>query len=364
MEKFSYNNLKELFDKYESHLSSFMLIAGFIFDYLTLNRVDFIWDNILIVLHLLIIGSSIMIINLYEEGRLKNGLFQKIHAFAPLIMQFSFGGLFSAFVVFYSKSASFVSSGAFVVILIGLLVGNEFFKKRYQRLVFQLALYFVSIFSFSIYFFPVLIGRMGTLIFLGSGAISLLTMSVFVLMLSRLSPIRYMGDRNVLIMTISGLYVLINFLYFTNIIPPIPLSLKSGDVYHFVQKDNRGDYIALGEADSRWNKILRQKVVRLTTTEPVYVFGSVFAPTRLNTKIIHDWQYLDVKTGNWVSASRISFEIFGGRDNGYRGYSKKENIFPGKWRVDIETERGQVIGRVRFNIVYTDTPVKLETVSL
>ncbi|MCF1193471.1 DUF2914 domain-containing protein, partial [Mangrovimonas sp. AS39] len=66
-------------------------------------------------------------------------------------------------------------------------------------------------------------------------------------------------------------------------------------------------------------------------------------------------------SGKWVSGSKISFPIKGGRNEGYRGFSKKENVFSGKWRVDIETERGQVVGRVRFDIFIVDTAGVLET---
>lgn len=40
------------------------------------------------------------------------------------------------------------------------------------------------------------------------------------------------------------------------------------------------------------------------------------------------------------------------RNEGFRGFTKKENIFPGKWRVDIKTERDQVVGRVRFDVEF------------
>ena len=46
--------------------------------------------------------------------------------------------------------------------------------------------------------------------------------------------------------------------------------------------------------------------------------------------------------------------IFGGRDGGYHTYSIKGNIIPGLWRVDIETERGQIIGREEFKIEFSN----------
>ena len=71
----------------------------------------------------------------------------------------------------------------------------------------------------------------------------------------------------------------------------------------------------------------------------------------MSVKVVHDWQYYDEGKEEWISSTKIPFSITGGRGNGYRVYSKKDNVFPGKWRVDVETERGQVIGRIRFDIV-------------
>jgi len=41
----------------------------------------------------------------------------------------------------------------------------------------------------------------------------------------------------------------------------------------------------------------------------------------------------------------------------YRGYTFKRYAQPGPWRVDVETEEGHVIGRIRFDIVPAREPV-------
>ncbi len=364
MQKLSFRNIKEFFDIYETRISAGTLIGGFIFDYLTLQRVDFLWDNLFIVLYLLAAGFCIIIINLYEEGRLRNRFMEKIYEFLPFVLQFCFGGLFSAFAVFYFKSSSIVSGGIFVFILLILLVGNEFFKKRYQRLVFQISIYFVAIFSFSIFFLPVLVKHMGPWVFLGSGALSLVAILAFMLIISRFSPRRYENERPILILTISCLFVFINILYFTKIIPPIPLALKSGDVFHFIERKSDGSYRAIGEDNARWYEKFKTKTVHLKSLGSVYVFSSVFSPTDLKAKIIHDWQYFDEVSGKWVSVSKIDFNIIGGRGNGFRGFTKKENISPGKWRVDIKTERDQIIGRIRFNVLVGEYSLPLKNYTL
>jgi len=79
----------------------------------------------------------------------------------------------------------------------------------------------------------------------------------------------------------------------------------------------------------------------------------VFAPSNFTTSILHDWQYYDNTKRQWVSASKTMLTITGGRDNGFRTYSIKDFIFPGKWRVNVETPRGQLIGRLNFNLSYS-----------
>ena len=47
---------------------------------------------------------------------------------------------------------------------------------------------------------------------------------------------------------------------------------------------------------------------------------------------------------------RIPIAIAGGRERGYRGYTVKQRVTPGNWRVDVETAEGRVIGRVSFRV--------------
>jgi hypothetical protein len=61
----------------------------------------------------------------------------------------------------------------------------------------------------------------------------------------------------------------------------------------------------------------------------------------------------------------VSFPIRGGRKNGYRGYSFKANIPPGEWKVVVESDRGAVIGSIRFRVEETPAgPVRTRKVRL
>ena len=91
--------------------------------------------------------------------------------------------------------------------------------------------------------------------------------------------------------------------------------------------------------------------------DTVFAFAAVFAPTRLRKKIYHRWRVYDEAQQAWVSTDRIGYEVEGGRYRGFRGYTYKRHVRPGAWRVDVETEAGGIIGRIRFDVVPVRAPV-------
>ncbi|OHA89781.1 MAG: hypothetical protein A3C70_00800 [Candidatus Zambryskibacteria bacterium RIFCSPHIGHO2_02_FULL_43_14] len=349
-----------LYERYEKHISSFALVVGFIFDNLTIRRIDLLFENLTIVSYLVISGGSIIALNYYQEHPPRRSFFVRVQNFLSLFIQFAFGGLFSAFFVFYTRSATLSSSWPFVSILLFLLIGNEFFREHYQKIAFQVSIYFVAIFSFSIFFVPVLLKTMGVVVFMLSGVVSLSFIFLFSKLLFKIVPNRYRESRINLRNAILFIFILINVLYFSNLIPPIPLSLKDAGVYYSVERVGE-DYRAVGERKTWYERIpLVLEVIHLKKGASLYVFSSVFAPTDLDTNIVHDWQYFDQAMGKWVSVTRITFSIEGGRGEGYRGFSKKEGLFAEKWRVDVKTERDQIIGRVRFDVRTQSSELRFE----
>ena len=276
-------------------------------------------------------------------------------------MQFVFGALFSAFIIYYSRSGSLFGSWPFILVLATLLIGNEALRKKYLRLGFQISIFFAVLFSYSIFTLPVLFGRIGVGVFLGSGAVSLVAIVIFIYLLSLFAPKRVSESSRAYSVGIVGIFALINFFYFYNIIPPIPLSLTEAGAYHSVSRTGNGAYRLRYEEES-WLETARfGRRIHLLSGEPVFFYSAVFTPIAFDLEIVHDWQYYNESTKEWISSSRITFPISGGRDGGYRGYSVKENIKPGKWRVNIETKEGQLIGRVKFEVITVPAVPALQT---
>lgn len=78
----------------------------------------------------------------------------------------------------------------------------------------------------------------------------------------------------------------------------------------------------------------------------VVAFAAIRAPNGLAQKVIFQWRHNGERED-------IVAEIHGGRDDGFRTYSRKR-VFPqdaaGRWTVDVLTPQGQLLKRLRFTV--------------
>ncbi len=358
-----FQRTKHFITTYERHLSSASLVVGFGIDNLTLQRIDLLFENIILFSYICIAGFSILLFNLHKGGVLRGSFFNSLSTFLPLVIQFAFGGLFSGFVVFYSRSASLFTSLPFLAVLVGILIAGELIRGFYKRLSYQATVFFLALFSFLIFYVPILVKRMNAWVFLLSGILALCIFYILSRVLSRLVPHITSANRVSVQRGVGGVFFLIVLFYFTNILPPIPLSLKDVGVYHNVERTARG-YVLKQESLGFFDSLKLYEPVSFTPGSAIYVFSSLFAPTDLKTNIRHVWQYYDEEQGEWMTANTVSFPIRGGSDGGYRGYSLKQNVFPGKWRVQIATMSGQIVGVKKFRVIPGTPKGFEETVSM
>ena len=356
-------NLEELIHWYERFISPLSLVAGFLMDNLVLlRRVDLWTSNALLLFYLSFAALGIVLLNGIEAGRFKQPWLLKIAPIIPVAEQFAFGGLFSAFVSLYSRSAAFYGTWIFIAVLACLLIGNERFRNLYLRFSFQVAMYFSALYLFFIFFLPVVFHKIGDFMFLMSGLLAIGCAAALLLALSRVTPALEKKERTRSARSIAIIWVLVTALYFTNLIPPLPLALKDAGVYHSVMRLLDGTYSLVGEPRTWYQAFLPfPTTFHKTSAETVYVFTAVFAPSGLSTPITYIWQYYDPSIHDWVSKSDFNLTINGGRDGGYRGYSLKSNPAPGRWRVSVLTQTGLVIGRISFDVVDASSSPDLMT---
>jgi hypothetical protein len=275
-------------------------------------------------------------------------------------MQYAFGGLLSGMLIFYGRSGDWLASAPFLLLILAVIIGNEMVGKRSDRLVYNIALYFIGLFSYIVLVVPVILGKMGDLIFIFSGVIALCIMVLVVKILYRIIPNFMRVNTKRVIATIGFIYIVFNVLYFTNVIPPIPLSLTELEIEQSVAKLSSGNYSIVSEEQPWYRTIPFTRDIIHPTGKSIACFARVYAPTRLETEIFHRWEYKNAN-GDWVERFRFGYPISGANQGGYRGYTRLQNFTDGVWRCGVETKRGQVLGRVTVRIDTTQPVGKTVT---
>lgn len=359
---FIINHARNFYGRFERHISSFFLIGGFILDALTLKRVDSIWENAFILGYLIIIGVFILLVHTKENHAGDEVDPSKPHFWYVNILQFAFGGIFSAFLVLYFRSADIMVAWPFIALLALIFIANEFLKKHYVRLSFQISLFFLSIYWFMIFLIPVILRKIGAEVFILSGVVSLALILLFIFTLFYFTSDKFAKSKRLIFLLISGVIILVNYLYFSNLIPPIPLSLKDAGVYHSINKNKEGNYAVTYEKYGWTGYFNLYPDFRHVAGTPVYAFSAIFSPKKLDIRVDHEWQHYNETSKEWLTESVVNLPVVGGRDGGFRTYSARYNVAPGKWRVNIKTEQDQIIGRLRFNVIKADTEPILSTI--
>jgi len=348
------SRMAEVYRRYEKFAAVPIFAVGFLWDSLTLTRIDNPVDNILLVGYLALLGLMIVFTLRAQGGRMPPRWTRRLAPHFPWAIQFCFGALFSSYVVYYFKSASFTRTQFFFLALVFLLVANEFLQDRLENAALLAAFYSFCFLSFLAFFLPVLLAAVNEWIFLLAGLISLgASLGVFFLGF-RHHPGGWERPMRRTALWMGSVVGTVTVLYFANLIPPVPLALKDAGIYHRVSRTPEG-YLVHYVAPPRWRFwVDGESPFYLSPGDSVYCYTAVFAPGRLRVPVRHVWSRRTAD--GWVETDPIAFGIRGGRDGGYRGYTAKRNVTPGKWRVELETLRGQTLGLVTFDVVAAPDP--------
>lgn len=357
------HQVQHLWDRYQKYAPAAFFIGGFLFDVLTLGRIDH-WLTIVqqgTFLFLCGLFLSLMLFHEYrplQVPRWLNGLWN----YRIEILHFLFGGLLSAFTLFYFKSSSIFASFIFMLILVALLLVNELPRFHNLGLGFKFALLSLCVISYFSYVVPIGTGRVGflplLLTVLASGAVMAFITWLYAKKGLPVETLRRQVIR-------PSLLVMVVFLglYWLRWIPPVPISVQYMGIYHSVGRDNEGRY-TLSHERPWWRfwhhgdqKFLAQPGDR------IFAFARIFSPTSFNDQVQLHWLMKDPRHG-WQTMDKIQFPIRGGRDEGFRGYAYKSNYQVGSWRVQVETLDGHEIGRIYFTVETvpaTEAPREFQT---
>jgi len=337
--------LKFLFEKYERVLMPVTLLVGVTVDFLTFRAIELNTAFLVLGVYVVLAGIAITLLNRKEDAS-RISTFLRLGA--SFVLQFSFGALLSASLIFYWFSGALSVSWPLLLLFAVLMATNEVFRHYYLKPLIQLSVYFFVTYSVSTLVLPSLLQSLEVGVFVLSGIVSLVFISVFVFLLSHwFDTVR--AQRLPIFISTLTIFAFMNAFYFFDLIPPIPLSLRDATVAHAIKPTSQGYVLAL-EEENWMDQLLPGQTIHVQGGKPIFVYSAIFAPTTFHTTIFHQWQFFDERQNKWIDKDRLSFSIKGGRDGGYRGYSRKNSVELGKWRVNIETERGQTVGRVRFNV--------------
>lgn len=270
-----------------------------------------------------------------------------------LLLQFLFGGLFSALFILYFQSSSHLTAMLWSLGLGVLLIANEFIDDKYHRFTLTWALFGLCAMLLFNFLLPHMVGSISMVWFY----CSTLAGAGLTHWLRKKTP--GCPGRAAPVWIIAAMLAVA---YPLDIIPPVPL-VKRG-IQVGVNFERVEDEYRLTLEKSRWWVFWRDLSgeVHLGPGERLYCVSSVFAPGGLRTRLYHRWEHYDGERG-WVTVSRMGYGLFGGRNGGFRGYTYKHDVAAGKWRVRVETESGRTVVIHAFTVV-TDEPPEPDRVTV
>jgi hypothetical protein len=324
-------------------------LGGFIWDALTIGQrmsVAAFWR-----LGAFLMGATLLALWLARRNVLKtvapnfrDGLRGKLDGLvwqAPyLLLQFFFGGIFSALFILYFKSSGHLGTWLMTALLGALLVGNEFAGDHYGRrftLTWALfALNAILLFNFAL---PHIVGSLDPRWFyISTGVGILMTHGI-----QRLAP-----GKPGKIWPAWGVAAVLLLAWFLDMIAPVPLVNRDMALgREFAQEVGR--YTLQVERAPSWMFWRDQATtLHLAEGERLYGVSAVFAPKGVIADLEHRWEFHE--EGGWRHVSSSRFQTTGGRERGFRGYSWVTTPQPGDWRFIIATQDGRTIGTLSVRV--------------
>lgn len=329
------------------HLPMVGFLAGFVWDSLTLTRVDKLTDNLILLGYLTLLGVLLVLSHRAREAPERWPRLAARLGLVDWAAQFFFGGLYSAYVVFYFRSATFGRSFLFLLALVVLMLANEFWAARLGLDRLRVPLYALCVFSFALFFIPVLTGYLGAGVFSASTALAFgLAMALAWAM--DWGAVGLLGRLRAQARGVAGVLGIVWVLDAVGAIPPVPFALIERGIYRDVQRTAAGYEVAWEPSWRFWRQ--DERVFLYREGDEVWCFTAIFAPAGAALGVEHVWEWWDDSAGEWVERNRIPLRMRGGRDGGFRTFSRKRSLAPGDWRVRVVSESGRELGRVPFTL--------------
>lgn len=340
----------DMVELFRRHSAEAMFVAGFLFDFLTMQRIDARADLAFQLGYLA--GLTVLLIYQHREvtGRwAPRRIAQRWWRYNREALHFLYGGLLSAYVVLYVRSSTLARPAVFLALLVAVMVLNEVPPLQRAGYRLRLGLYGFCLLSFLAYFVPILVGRIDAWVF---GLSLLLSMAGVWQVAGWLVPSdgRRVSARMRLCAPAAGVLGFIAVLYALGLIPPVPLSVQFHGIYHDVRREGTV-YSLVYEKPPAWRPWRRDsRPFERREGDRLHYFARVFAPSGFRHRVMIRWEVFEPSRDVWITTDRIPLNVVGGRTEGFRGAAVKANVRAGRWRVTAETEDGRAIATLSFRV--------------
>ena len=134
------------YEKNERYLIPGALVFGIFTDVLLFRSINYEFAFLILSFHIIASGSVIAFMHIYDAGYFRKKFFRFVRIFTPLLLQYTFGALLSASLIFYLFSSAFVAVWPFVLVIIALMLSNDLLRRYYLLLEVRVGVYFFAVF--------------------------------------------------------------------------------------------------------------------------------------------------------------------------------------------------------------------------
>ena len=334
-------------------IAAFFFI-GFVYDVLTLSRIDDTLTMVQQFVYLGVLATLLLLEQKHPEGVEPPKALTKVWRWREDAIHFFYGSLLSSYTLFFFKSASGLTAFVFLLTMFGLMVANELPMFRKLGPLVRVALFSLCVSMYFSYVLPVVIGKANFWIFLLAQVLA--GGAVYGMMRTLLNW--HILDRVQALKQIAlpgfGVLVVALFLFLVRVLPPVPLAVTFSGIYHDVKAVNvgKGREYHLSH-DPKWWKfwVKDDRDFLMRQGDVAYYFFSVFAPKDFDQYKVNVRWFFDHPQKGWTQKSSFSPTLRStGAERGLRYFALTRNLEPGDWYVVLETEDGHEINRQSFTV--------------
>jgi hypothetical protein len=324
--------------------------VGFVYDVLTLSRVDDLLTMVQQFVYLCVLATLLLLDLRHPAGTEPPKALAKVWRWREDAIHFFYGSLLSTFTLFFFKSASGITALVFLVAMFALLVANELPHFRQLGPVVRIALFSTCVSMYLAYVLPVVIGKANFWVFLLAQVLAGGVIYGGMRLLRKWSILDQLQVFRQIALPGFGVLAALLLLYAVRVIPPVPLAVQFSGIYHAVEKKGSAYHLSHEQKWWKfWHKGDQDFLVR--SGEKAYYFFSIFAPKDFDWYTVNVRWYQDRPDKGWTLVSTVPLTIKNkGIERGYRSFAYTSNPKPGDWRVVLETEDGHEISRLSFSV--------------